>query len=206
MNVIFIYGGPIVWVLLLLLFASCVLYFERFLELRRSHIDSQDFIKGLINILQTGNIEEAVMICEDTMAPVANVASVAVKQMNFGHEAVREAAYAQARVEVGRLQRRLETLSVIGDLSPLIGLFGTIIGFIQVVLTINSQSVVARFDLIGSAMPALLSAAMGIFVSIVVSVLFASLKFRFNKIVLELDAATTQIVDQVASFGVKDND
>jgi hypothetical protein len=37
-------------------------------------------------------------------------------------------------------------------------------------------------------------------------VLFASLKFRFNKIVLELDAATTQIVDQVASFGVKDND
>ena len=46
----------------------------------------------------------------------------------------------------------------------------------------------------------------GIFVAIVVSVLFASLTFRLNRIVLELDAATAQIVDQVSSFGVKGND
>ena len=206
MNMVFIYGGPIVWVLLLLLAVSVALFFERFFELRRSHIDAQDFIKGMVNILRTGNAEEAVMICEDTMAPVSNVANVAIKQMNFGHDAVREAAYAQARVEAGRLQRRIEALSVIGDISPLIGLFGTIIGFVQVVLTINAQPVVSRFDLIGSAMPALLSAAVGIFVAIVVSVLFASLTFRLNRIVLELDAATAQIVDQVSSFGVKGND
>jgi biopolymer transport protein ExbB/TolQ len=65
--------------------------------------------------------------------------------------------------------------------------------------------VISRADLIGGAMPAFVSAGTGIFLAIVVSVMHASLRYRLDRIVLELDAATVQIVDFVSSFKNKSN-
>lgn len=205
MSVVFSSGGFVFWILVLLLVSAAFVYFERLLELRRAQVDYQDFIKGVVNVLESGNIEEALAICDDSMTPVGNIASSAIRHMNSGSDSVKDVAGAQARVEAGRLERRLGTLAVIGEISPLIGLFGTIVGFVQAVLSMDSQTVISRADLIGGAMPAFVSAGTGIFLAIVVSVMHASLRYRLDRIVLELDAATVQIVDFVSSFKNKNN-
>ena len=196
-------GGPVFWMLVALAFAAVVIFFERFFELRRVQIDWQDFVKGVINVLGRGNADEALAICEDTAVPVANVVATAIRHRDAGARVLREAVDSQGRAEIGRLDRRLASLAIIGQIAPLIGLLGTIIGFIKTVLLVNSQELVSRADLINSSMEALLAAALGLGVAIPVSVMYGVLRVRMDRIVVEMEAAASQIAGYFATREVK---
>ncbi|MBR3956555.1 MAG: MotA/TolQ/ExbB proton channel family protein [Kiritimatiellae bacterium] len=196
-------GGPVFWLLVALAVAAVVIFFERFFELRRVQIDWQDFVKGVINVLGGGNAEEALAICEDTAVPVASVVATAIRHRDAGARVLREAVDSQGRAEISRLDRRLAALAIIGQISPLIGLLGTIIGFIKTVLLINSQELVARADLLNSSMEALLSAALGLGVAIPVAVMYGVLRVRMERIVVEMEAAASQITGYIATREAK---
>ena len=192
-------GGPIFWILLAMGVASIVIFFERFFELRRAQIDYQDFIKGVVNILSGGGEDEAIAICEDAAVPVANIVATAIRHRNGSATALREAVDSQGHVEASRLDRRLASLAIIGQVAPLLGLLGTIIGFMRTIMLVNSQELVARADLIGSSMEALVSAALGLVVTIPVAVMYGILRVRMERLVVELEAAASQIVSYLSS-------
>ena len=196
-------GGPVFWLLVALAVAAVVIFFERFFELRRVQIDWQDFVKGVINVLGGGNAEEALAICEDTAVPVASVVATAIRHRDAGARVLREAVDSQGRAEISRLDRRLAALAIIGQITPLIGLLGTIIGFIKTVLFVNSQEIVARADLLNSSMEALLSAALGLGVAIPVAVMYGVLRVRMERIVVEMEAAASQITGYIATKEAK---
>ncbi len=197
-------GGPLSVVLLILAVAAVVIFFERFFELRRSQIDWQDFVKGVVNILESGNVDEALAICDDTGVPVSGVVATAIRHRDVSARALRESVDAQGRAEIGRLDRRLAALSIIGHIAPLLGLLGAIIGFVKSVMLVNSGVLVTRVDLIGSAMDALASAGLGLGVAIPVIVMYGSLSVRIDRISTELEAAASQIVGYIASKKEKD--
>lgn len=179
--------------------ASIVVFFERFAELRRAQIDYQDFIKGVVNILFSGSEDEALSVCEDAAVPVANVVATAIRHRNGTLTSLREAVDSQGRAETSRLDRRLASLAIIGQVAPLVGLLGTIIGFIKTVMLVNSQAIVARADFARVSMEALVSAALGLIVAIPVAVMYGILRVRMDRILVELEAAATQIVSYLSA-------
>ena len=192
-------GGPVFWLLATLAVAAVVIFFERFFELRRVQIDWQDFVKGVINVLASGNTDEALAICEDTAVPVANVVATAIRHRDASARVLREAVDSQGRAEIGRLDRRLAALAIIGQIAPLLGLLGTVVGFIKTVLLVNSQELVARADLLNSSMEALLAAALGLGVAIPVAVMYGMLRVRMERIVVEMEAAASQITGYIST-------
>ena len=191
------------WLLVALAIAAVVIFFERFFELRRVQIDWQDFVKGVVNVLAGGNAEEALAICEDTAVPVAAVVATAIRHRDAGARVLREAVDSPGRAEIGRLDRRLASLAIIGQIAPLLGLLGTIIGFAKTVLLVNAQELVARTELLNSSMEALLSAALGLGVTIPVLVMYGVLRVRMERIVVELEAAASQITGYIATREAK---
>lgn len=187
-------GGPIFWILLAMVVASIVVFFERFFELRRAQIDYQDFIKGVLNILSGNSEDEALAVCEESAAPVAKIVATAIRHRNASAPVLREAVDSQGHAEATRLDRRLASLAIIGQVAPLIGLLGTIIGFIRAVMLVDSQVLVARADLTAAAMEALVSAALGLVVAIPVVVMYCILRVRMDRLVVELEAAASQVV------------
>lgn len=194
-------GGPVFWVLLALAVVAIVTYFERFIDLRRAQIDYQDFLKGVINVLDAGNDAEALAICEDTPAPVASVVATAIRHREGSARVLREAVDSQGRAETGRLDRRLAALAIIGQIAPGIGLLGTIIGFIKSVILVNSGDMVSRAELVSVSMEALVCAALGIALSVAVTVMYGSLRVRLERTVVELEAAASQIVGYLSTAG-----
>ena len=192
-------GGPVFWLLATLAVAAVVIFFERFFELRRAQIDWQDFVKGVINVLASGNADEALAICEDTAVPVANVVATAIRHRDASARVLREAVDSQGRAEIGRLDRRLAALAIIGQIAPLLGLLGTVVGFIKTILLVNSQELVARADLLNASMEALLAAALGLGVAIPVAVMYGMLRVRMERVVVELEAAASQITGYIST-------
>lgn len=196
-------GGPVSWILVATAVVSVVIFFERFLEIRRAHIDYQDFIKGVVNVLEGGNADEALAICDDTAVPVANVVAMAVRNRNASARVLREAVDSQRRAETARLDRRLVALALIGQVAPALGLLGTIFGFIKTVMLINDQTLVSRADLIGGCMEALVSAALGLMIAIPVAVMYGMLRTRMDRIAVELEAAAIQITGYLSTREAK---
>ena len=191
-------GDPILWILAAMALVAFVTYVERLLDLRRAQIDRQDFLKGVINVLDAGHADEALAICEDTPAPVAQVVATAIRHREGSARLLREAVDSQGRAEVGRLDRRLAALAIIGQTAPLLGLLGAVIGLIKTVIAANAQPLVSRADLLNGAMSALAPAALGLAVTILVTVLYGSLRVRLDRTVVELEAAASQIVGHIA--------
>ena len=193
-------GGPLVWILAIMALVAVITYIDRVVDLRRARIDYQDFLKGVFNVLDSGNDEEALSICEDTSAPVAQVVATAIRHRNGSARILREAVDSQGRAEVGRLDRRLATLAIIAQVSPAVGLIGTVIGFIKAVLAANSQELVSRADLLGGSMEALVSAAVGLFIGVMSTVMYGSLRVRLERTVVELEAAASQVVGYLSAM------
>ena len=197
-------GGPMFWVLVALAALAVITYFDRMIDLRRARMDYEDFLKGVFNVLDSGNDEEALSICEDVSAPVARVVATAIRHRNGSARILRESVDSQGRAEVGRLDRRLATLAIIAQIAPAVGLLGTVIGFIRTVLAANSQELVSRADLLTGSMEALVSAAVGLFVGILATVMYGSLRVRLDRTVVELEAAASQVVGYLSAMKEKE--
>ena len=192
-------GSAAFWVLVAMSVVAAVTYFERLLHLRSTSIDFQDFLKGIINILDAGNSDEALAVCEDTLSPVANVVATAIGHRDGSARVLREAVDSQGRAETSKLKRRLASLAIISQIAPLIGLLGTVVGFAKTVTLANSEALVSRAELLGGVMDSLMVAAMGLAVSIVTVVMHGTLRVRIERMVVELEAAATQIVGYISS-------
>ena len=192
------------WVLVALAALAVITDFDRMIDLRRARIDYQDFLKGVFNVLDSGNDEEALSICADVSAPVSRVVETAIRHRNGSARILRESVDSQGRAEVGRLDRRLATLAIIAQIAPAVGLLGTVIGFIRTVLAANSQELVSRADLLNGSMEALVSAAIGLFVGILATVMYGSLRVRLDRSVVELEAAASQVVGYLSAMKEKE--
>lgn len=192
-------GGPVFWILTLLGAVSVFVFFSRLLNLRRAQIDYQDFIRGVANVLEQGNPDEALAICDDTSAPVARIVAAAIRHREVSARVLRETVDATGRAEVGRLERRLALLAIIAQAAPLLGLLGTVLGMMRVVLSLNTEALVARMDLLGGTMQALVAAAAGLVVAVSVQVMYGMLHIRLERLVVDLEAAASEILGLLSS-------
>ena len=112
---------------------------------------------------------------------------------------LRDAVDAQGRSEIDRLDRRLASLSIIGEIAPLLGLLGALMGFMKAVMAANAAEIATRPELMDATMEALVPAAMGLAIAIPVAVMHGSLRNRVDRIVTELETVATAIVGHIAS-------
>lgn len=191
--------GPVFWIIAALAVVAVFTYFERLIDLRRAQVDYDDFLKGVYNVLDAGNDDEALAICDETAAPVASIVATAIRHRNGSARVLREAVDSQGRAEIGRLDRRLAALAIIGQITPLLGFLGTVFGLIKVVMIANGAELVSRANLLNASMEALTCAALGLAVTIPIVVMYGSLRVRLDRTVVELEAAASQIIGYIST-------
>ena len=190
-------GGPVLWVIALIGIASTGIFFVRFIDLRRAHVVYIDFMSGVENLIAKDNEREALAICEETPTPVARVVAAAIRHRHGSTAAIREAAEVAARSEAGRFSRRLSVLQTVAQISPILGLFGTMVGFAHALSAVSGNALATRADLIPFMGPALACAAAGLLVSVFVHVLHALLRARLKHLAADLDATVRDIVSRL---------
>lgn len=188
-------NGLVFWLIAALGVVSIIIFFTRLLHLRRAQIDYNDFLKGVCNVLENGNISEALMICEETPGPVAAVTLAAIRHQQSTQATMREAVDNTGRSEISRLERRLAFIAITCQIAPLLGLLGTIFGAIRIVQVLNEQApLVQSADLTAGLTQALIATAAGLLVAIPCHIMYMMLMVRIERIVLEMEAAASDIV------------
>src|SRR5215475_6171797 len=196
-------GGPVLWIILFASAVAVLVFVERFLHCHRAQINSTEFLNGVRNVLKRDNIVEALSICDATPGPVARLVKTAILNRDHGRERVREALEEAGLAEVPRLEEKLNLLATIAQLAPLLGLLGTVLGFIKTFMLMQRAGLNTHFiQLSDGIWQALICAAAGLAVAIPAHAAYNYLVSRVNSIVLDMERAATEIVN-IVTEGLK---
>ena len=163
-------GGPVMALLLLVSIGALAIVLVKLYQFWRARLGRNSFIEPVIASLARGDREAALNTLEYEPHPVARVMRVAVRigQDTRLSQDEREAEIARVgTAEIRQLESLLRWLEVIANLSPLLGLLGTVLGMITAFAKLESAG--AKVDpalLAGGIWEALLTTAFGLVIAI----------------------------------------
>ncbi len=190
------------WNIILVIIIGCSIvsfsiFIERLLHLRKSEIDTNAFIIAIRRAIQDGNIVEAIQICETTGGTIANIVKAGLLKHDRSKEQIEGAMEISGLIEIAQLEKNAKILSIIAYIAPLIGLLGTVLGFIQAFSEMRASGLVdISATRIGEAMEyALVTTAAGLVVAIPSVLAFNYIVSRIEGFVLEIQTSSAEIVD-----------
>lgn len=190
------------WNIILVVIGACSLlsftiFIERLLHLRKSEIDTNQFIISVRSSIKDGNLVEAIRICESTGGTVGNIVKSGLIKHNRSQAQIENAMEISGMIEIAQLEKNTKILSIIAYIAPLIGLLGTVLGFIQAFAEMRMSGLVdISATRIGEAMEyALVTTAAGLVVAIPSIIAYNYLVSRIEGFVLEIQTTSSEIVD-----------
>ena len=192
-------GGLMTWLLLIMSAVVIVVFVERLLHYHRAQINSAEFLNGVRNVLKRDNVVEALSICDATPGPVARLVKTAILNRDRGRDGVRDALEESGLLEVPRLEDKLNLLATIAQIAPLMGLLGTVMKFLEMFRNLQLAGPFATpNELAGGIWGSLICMAAGLAVAIPTYAGYNYLVNRVNSIVLDMEKASTEILNIVA--------
>ena len=189
-------GGPVIWLLLACGLATALVFFERLFNLHRAQIAADDFLKGVYNILNRDNTVEAAAICEEAPGPVARLALAAVLHHDDTLENIGRAIEDAGLEEIPRMERGLGWLATLARITPLIGLLGTVLGLMDMLLAANRAApLVQSADLTGGLWAALSATALSLVIAILAYAGYNLLVSRVESILLDMERSASALMN-----------
>ncbi|MDP1654420.1 MAG: MotA/TolQ/ExbB proton channel family protein [Rhodocyclaceae bacterium] len=124
-------GWPI-WFLLLASVIAVALIIERGTTLRRTRIVPAGLLQSVVAEYRRGGVTEDLLKRLDVHSPLGKVFAAGLRNDRNSREVMKEAIEEAGRSVAHELERFLTSLGTIASMSPLLGLFGTIVGMIEI--------------------------------------------------------------------------
>lgn len=200
-------GGPLIWPLLAAGAAALVIIVERTLHYHRAQINATEFLVGIKNVLKQKNVVEAVSICDATPGPAPRLVKCAILNRHADRDQLRDALESAGLVETSRLEEKLSFLATIAQVSPLIGLLGSALGFVSIFYVIQESGPYANpGHLFGGVWQSLISSAFGLSVAIPSYIGYNFLVTRVNSILLDMEKVANEIIAVALQLGASETD
>ena len=188
-------GGPLLIPLLFCSLFAHAIMLERFYNLRRSKLMPRRFIARIYRVLERGNLEMALSLCESRPGPLTKILSIAIINRNLPKDDLQVILDVNARLEKTKLQKYLSALAFIGGIAVIIGLLGTVIGvFISIGFVYRTDSPDTTVRVARGISYALLTTAAGLVVAIPAMVGFAYFRAKANSMIDEMTRHSLSLV------------
>ncbi|MDR0865775.1 MAG: MotA/TolQ/ExbB proton channel family protein [Candidatus Symbiothrix sp.] len=168
---------------------------ERIIYLNLSQVNTRKLLSDVETQLNTGNLEEAKAIAQNTRGPVASICYQALDRIDETIEVIDKSVISYGSVQVGLLEKNLSWITLFIAAAPSLGFLGTVIGMIQSFDKIQEFGDINPTIVAGGMKVALITTVGGLVVALV-------LQFFYNYILNKVEGITGQMEDD--SIGIMD--
>lgn len=187
-------GGTVGWVIVALSLAATALAVELLLFLRGTKVIPPGLGEAVQEALRRGKIAEADQQCKLNDSVLARVLTNGMQELDVGWNSVEKQLEDTLGEEGAKVFRRIEYLSIIGNVAPMLGLLGTVQGMIIAFKQVaETQGAARAADLAGGIYLALVTTVQGLVVAIPSLMVYAYLRGRTEEVL----ARTGHIAHQV---------
>ncbi len=189
-------------IFLSLSFALVAVFVMNVLMARRDSILPQHLIDGFEAHLNAKKYQEAYELARNDDSFLGKVLSAGLARLSVGYPQAIEAMQEVGEEENMRLEHRLSYLALIGTISPMFGLLGTVDGMVQAFETIAHSPVSPKpSELAGGIAMALVTTLVGLWLAIPAIAAFNILRNRFARMVLEVGIVSENLMSRFQNVG-----
>ena len=190
-------GGPVVAVLLIISVFAMAITLVKLYQFWTIRIGRRDFIETALAQFAIGEPSRALAALKPARNPIARVMEAAIQgkaSKATADETVREETSRVANFHLVRLRGYLRALEVIGTLSPLLGLFGTVLGMIDAFQQLEAVGNQVNPTVLSRGIwEALLTTAVGLTVAIPTVAVATWLERKVDRLAADMEDAATRI-------------
>lgn len=184
------------WPILLCSIVSATVILERFYYLYQAKTKVSNIFSRLKGFLQNGKADEALKLCENTPGSIAHILAIGIHLRNRNIEEKEKIMARAGSREICRLEKNLRGLAIIGNIAPLIGLLGTVIGMIRAFIKIQEfGGIVDATVLAGGIWEALITTAAGLSVAIPTVVFYHYFEGKVDNMAMQMKDAALELIE-----------
>ena len=187
------------WPIYLLLIASVVavaLIVERSLFLRSKKIVPPALLDEVVQELKQRGVSQQMLSKLSDGSPLGKVFAAGLKNIKSAPEVMKESVEEAGRASAHDLNRFLTTLGTIASISPLLGLFGTVIGMIEIFGSQNAGGA-APTELAHGISVALYNTAFGLIVAVPSMIAYRHFRASVDSLTIEMEQQAIKLVEVV---------
>ncbi len=188
-------GWPI-WPLLLASIIAVALIIERLVALRRTRVVPDGLLARVVGELRQGTLTDQSIAALEQNSPLGRVFAAGLRNARSSREVMKEAIEESGRGVTHDLERYLTTLGTIASISPLMGLFGTVVGMIEL-FGAQSPSGANPMQLAHGISIALYNTGFGLVVAIPSMIFWRHFRALVDGFVIDMEQKAVRLVEIV---------
>jgi len=188
-------GGWLMWPIIACSVIAMAIVVERLWIYRRRRVLPTNLVAQIWQLHQKNQLTAAHIQTVRKSSPLGRILAAGLMNRMHAREVMKEAIEEEGRQVVHELERYLNTLGTIANISPLLGLLGTVIGMIKVFAAITSHGVGNPSVLAGGISEALITTATGLSVAIPSLIFYRYFRGKVDELVIKMEEESLKIVD-----------
>lgn len=188
-------GWPI-WLLIIASLIAVTLIVERAIYLRSKNIIPPKLLDEAVNELKTKGVSTAMLTKLSAGSPLGKVFAAGLKNIKSQPQVMKESIEEAGRAATHDMERFLTTLGTIASISPLLGLFGTVVGMIEIFGAQNAGGA-APAELAHGISVALYNTAFGLIVAVPSMIAYRHFRASVDSFTIEMEQQAIKLVEIV---------
>ncbi len=188
-------GGPLMIPLFLLFAIALYVFIERLLVIRRADKLDENFMSIIKDNIVNGNISSARSLSKNTANPVARMIDKGIQRIGKPIDAIEKSMDNVGKLEMYKMEKNLNILSVIARIAPLFGFVGTIVGLVILLkqfATISNPSISQIAD---AMYLKLITSATGLIIGMLAYLGYSFLDTQVNRAANRMENASSEFID-----------
>jgi len=189
-------GWPI-WPLLIASIVALALIIERIRSLRRGAIVPATLLPEVLTLVRKGPVPVDVANKLEANSPLGRVLAAAVRNVNSPRDVMKEAIEETGGAVAHDLEKYLTTIGTIASAAPLMGLFGTVVGMIEIFGAQGPTGSANPAQLASGISIALYNTGFGLAIAIPTLIFYRHFRRLIDSYVSEMQIQAIRLVDVV---------
>jgi biopolymer transport protein ExbB len=188
-------GGVLMIPLALLFVIAIFVFFERLLYIRKASQIEGNFMNIIRDNIVTGNVSAARSLAKNTNNPVARIIDKGIQRIGKPIDAIEKSMENVGKLEMYKMERNLNILSLIAGIAPMFGFLGTIIGMFQLFFRLASTGEFTIQSMADGIYTKLISSAVGLIIGLLAYIAHSYLNTQIDKTGNRMEASSAEFVD-----------
>ena len=188
-------GGMLMIPLALLFVGAIFVFFERLIYIRKAAKIEDNFMNIIRDNIVTGNVGAARSLAKNTNNPVARIIDKGIQRIGKPIDAIEKSMENVGRLEMYKMERNLNILSLITGIAPMFGFLGTIIGMFQLFFRLASTGEFTIQSMADGIYTKLISSAVGLIIGLLAYIAHSYLNTQIDKTGNRMEASSAEFVD-----------
>jgi biopolymer transport protein ExbB len=188
-------GGYIMIPIGILLVLAIYVLFDRLMIIGKASKRNPNLLASVKELVNKGNIDSARALCSSLNTPENVMIEKGLSRIGNPAPEIKAAMDDTGKVELGRLEKNLSVLNIIGRIAPMFGFIGTIIGVIKIFFDISVAKKVDIETISGGLYTKMVASAAGLVVGVAAFVAYHWLNAKIDKLALRMEESQLKFMD-----------